>query len=764
MGFDLDELLEGRFGVHDDEEGVAFLQSWLFFGNLCEALGSHANVIYKWWVEDYDSPDESQKYLWSPYLARYLHIFRRRLSDRKTRPTWGHWDSVYRTTMAIAEKFEARFEAEAVGFNGPGEFGPPKIIWSILTLGQLLSVEAMKSYGIEEAIIEQWPDSTIIDDRLKARHWCPNLVARMKTTFSMDSLYLLSLVPWYNPVNPYTKIDPAMQVAESQGYGRHGQCTFVHCTAEQIDYELYRTAHVIEQCDCKFLGPDMPDIHQRLSDGIIPAFIVKMSLDEIGVMRISLKVVEAESCSGFVAISHVWADGLGNEPENKLPECQLFRISQMVRDLTGRDNQPFWIDTFGIPRDREERKKAIPLISATFKKSQEVLALDGALQHFKSYRALSNAVSGIDVETAEQIRMGIAVDLLLRIVSCSWTTRLWTLPEGQGGRRIHFQFSDGAVELGELYHQLLTWPFVGTSIVQDLQSFLVRLRPQLRSQVVGDRPASDPAFLRWPHGNLVDRFIAMLHAIEFRDSTNVCDQVVCLAVNLNMNVESILLTTQGNRPTKEESQLELQNLLHGLPFVPTDLMFTHGPRMTEYPFRWAPQSLLNYRKHFSFVPAAKPNTTLGQLTERGLRCKLPFFYVKQKGLPDSPFLWIEMLEFPDGKAPESPEDMNLAYYGMMIDSGESTTLKSWRDSPLSNVSPKVDLAFLMGCQAMHGPPAVKQQGIVCLIVVPNKVEGGTVYGTALHTAVAFRLPEPNDTSRVNLWDGLKRSASKFCVN
>jgi len=54
----------------------------------------------------------------------------------------------------------------------------------------------------------------------------------------------------------------------------------------------------------------------------------------------------------LVAISHVWADRLGNNRANKLPRCQLERLQGLANSLYKNDYHPvpFWIDTLMIPR------------------------------------------------------------------------------------------------------------------------------------------------------------------------------------------------------------------------------------------------------------------------------------------------------------------------------------------------------------------------------------------------------------------------------
>ncbi len=42
----------------------------------------------------------------------------------------------------------------------------------------------------------------------------------------------------------------------------------------------------------------------------------------------------------LVAISHVWADGLGNNQANKLPICQLERLQGLVNSLYNKEYHP----------------------------------------------------------------------------------------------------------------------------------------------------------------------------------------------------------------------------------------------------------------------------------------------------------------------------------------------------------------------------------------------------------------------------------------
>jgi hypothetical protein len=48
---------------------------------------------------------------------------------------------------------------------------------------------------------------------------------------------------------------------------------------------------------------------------------------------VQLQVHRASARDQYVAISHVWADGLGNPKSNALPECQLRRLAKYLAEL-----------------------------------------------------------------------------------------------------------------------------------------------------------------------------------------------------------------------------------------------------------------------------------------------------------------------------------------------------------------------------------------------------------------------------------------------
>ncbi len=76
----------------------------------------------------------------------------------------------------------------------------------------------------------------------------------------------------------------------------------------------------------------------------------------------------------YVAISHVWSDGLGNPNHNSLPFCQIKRLQELVQESTGKP-LPFWIDTICVPLEERLRGKAIANMAKVYRSAAAVLVL-----------------------------------------------------------------------------------------------------------------------------------------------------------------------------------------------------------------------------------------------------------------------------------------------------------------------------------------------------------------------------------------------------
>ncbi|KAI8986286.1 hypothetical protein BD414DRAFT_461964 [Trametes punicea] len=182
-----------------------------------------------------------------------------------------------------------------------------------------------------------------------------------------------------------------------------------------VDTRTYRPQHATPDCACQSVAPPITDVHGLLEENKIPVLVFDGS-------RLSVR----SACAGpYVAISHVWADGLGSTTEAGLPICQVHRIAQRARELV--PDGTFWIDALCVPSERDLRRKAIVLMANTYEQADKVLVVDGGVR------------AQCSLSTPKE-------DCILRIATSGWMQRIWTLQEGMLARELYFELSDGIID------------------------------------------------------------------------------------------------------------------------------------------------------------------------------------------------------------------------------------------------------------------------------------------------------------------------------
>jgi hypothetical protein len=176
---------------------------------------------------------------------------------------------------------------------------------------------------------------------------------------------------------------------------------------------------------------------------------------------IDLSVEEASPESAYIALSHVWIDGLGNPSGNSIHRCQLQRIKRLldatpeaglhhylVNALSGckiesgsskgfvpafepgtihrpKKDYLFWLDTLCVPLSREDlRLQAINHMDAVYAAAHQVFILDSILA--------STRFTDCHYEEA-----------LAKVVCSAWMSRSWTLQEGVLASDRRVVFADG---------------------------------------------------------------------------------------------------------------------------------------------------------------------------------------------------------------------------------------------------------------------------------------------------------------------------------
>ncbi|KAM0806909.1 putative Heterokaryon incompatibility domain-containing protein [Seiridium cardinale] len=245
------------------------------------------------------------------------------------------------------------------------------------------------------------------------------------------------------------------------------------CTANNIDEHNYVTKHTPECTgDCSFRGPDPEKVKGILRQGLLPVVRITTRLGTDAIEVEVTSVAEGSMLHPFIAISHVWSDGLGNQGQNELPICQLRRLQRFAdyafntdpvscpsaplqlavtrqipyngwahkfhgvkpmayayKKAVGYRQTCFWVDTLCVPRDPETRSLAISRLRDVYWSASSVLVLDADLEELSS-------------STPKP-------ELLVRMQASGWMRRMWTLQEGAlGAWSLQIQLSDGTFDVG----------------------------------------------------------------------------------------------------------------------------------------------------------------------------------------------------------------------------------------------------------------------------------------------------------------------------
>ncbi|KAL0056788.1 hypothetical protein AAF712_016599, partial [Marasmius tenuissimus] len=183
-----------------------------------------------------------------------------------------------------------------------------------------------------------------------------------------------------------------------------------------VDPADSRPLHTTPECACEFMKPPISEIKNVLTNDRVPV----VALDEANNL-----VVHDSTVQAYVAISHVWADGLGSTTEEGLPKCQVTRLANLAsRAVSGG---AFWLESLCVPSDEDPHRRATKLTPAAWKGAYTVLVIDGAV---RTQCSLSSAKE----------------ELLMRIATSGWMQQVSTLQAGMLAQRLAFEVSDGVID------------------------------------------------------------------------------------------------------------------------------------------------------------------------------------------------------------------------------------------------------------------------------------------------------------------------------
>lgn len=469
----------------------------------------------------------------------------------------------------------------------------------------------------------------LVDD-MAEKGWCPFDADRVdKTTTSATLLYYLAHLP---PPRPETD---------------HSLCTKDVCTSMTID-PSYRTRHAPQDCQCTSEFCDTRNVVNALQGDEIPLIqeVIQLEMlqwpakesDDPNAVRFieatdvepKFRIIESGKGRDFVAISHVWAEGLGNPNGNSLPSCALKWISKTVDrfkfgggeqsdgeqrerpiEEASQGKTPFWLDTICVPVSPPEMwTKAMNRLRKPYQDAALVLVLDSYLY----------------TQDAREID---ALEMWARVLCCSWSRRLWTFQEGRLAKpgRLWVLFKDTAMSMEDVwrgYDQTLATEELMTELhLKWRGSNIIRGLAETGGYV------SESTLRNFrPEPTIWD----MRESLKARAVSVPADEVLCLFCNMGLDMELVMRTTPEHR---------LAVFWRNVRNIPVGLVFSTAPeKMTVPGLRWAPKSFLgNMDRTYWYIEQCLRPRRDGFVTEYGLQIQVPAMLCSSELL-----LWEESFE------------------------------------------------------------------------------------------------------------------------
>lgn len=446
LGIRLADFLEppGSAGidVKNIQSKLPALQAWLFFGLLTEVFGEievpvDLNDFVKTQTQSGSNPPSS-KVISTTCLEKYLYCWM---------AAWTHWRGTRTVLTRYARNLDRCLELHSKLVSSIGrlvvssEQGSSSlqsetyaVLLSLAVLGEALQ-EAYQVIG--HPVGPQTQDKTFgwqipaLDQALTEAGWCPGEITTELRNFNTTYLLYLSMIDRHGLDQDHSTCEPNQR-----------------CRANQVNFGRYETEHVpnCTRTNCSYMGLSIAEeVGEILCDGDIPVITLEKPNTKLGAytLQVSRSSKHDKSANGYVAISHVWSEGLGNRQQNTLPLCQLERLQSLVNNIHLRtaggnrgqnnNNVPFWIDTISVPLVSKWKTLAIASMDRVYTGARGVLVLDKSLQR-----------SWSDVSDTEQ---------LVRLGHSAWRTRLWTYQEGRLAHTLWIQFQDRAVDMRSLQSQ-----------------------------------------------------------------------------------------------------------------------------------------------------------------------------------------------------------------------------------------------------------------------------------------------------------------------
>jgi len=577
-GFDKSLFEDGNFSQHGAESTAALLQEWLFFYLLKEVIGTLTEIN------------------WSDFQAVDPLSRTRLVSTKGLNNSLADWkDCLHHSehSFYLLNCFKHASFYTMCLLSEDGEPKPhlnlsPEVLLSFIVLGSTLykafqeATHSPVRHRFRMYTTHQRSPEILIPSLL--RNWllkngyCRHSIVQLAQTEDIPTILYIS----------------ALQRSKTILEARHDACSKTVCRAVQIDERYYLTKHADHGCSCSHIPAPLKDVKEILQREGIPILRIPENLKlEIEDSQGSKKQLSPPR-KPYVAISHVWADGLGNASANSLPTCQMTRLQGLVNKFQPIVNNPLkqprptlledkassefdiqhcphiWIDTLCIPREspsaaeseKQEmnryRQLAITQMNDTFARASAVLVLDAELVMIPCNQPFPELLH----------------QFIIRLKVCGWMKRVWTYLEALlGGKRLYVQFNGGALHIWSAREKLQlerSW-----NPQNDITCKVISELCELYSFWV--RYVQPGPLIKSIDGKLLERFLS---DIRRRSTTRQGDEYLCLAITLRIPQDQLSLLIQT--PIEERARVIVQNFKS----FPRSIIFSPGQKLLNDGYRW----------------------------------------------------------------------------------------------------------------------------------------------------------------------------------
>lgn len=175
----------------------------------------------------------------------------------------------------------------------------------------------------------------------------------------------------------------------------HQECGQMACTYRPRDVENIQLKYSVQYCwdNCRILSFNEQELITILKSRGIPAISQRQNAS-----RATTYDICDTTGKDYVAIRHIWSQGLGNPSENVLPHCQIRHLFELIIAL-GSTEVVLWVDTICVPLTEPHKRLAVLRLRDIYRKASKVSRSISALTPGRQSLAGAEASTHIVIMT-----------------------------------------------------------------------------------------------------------------------------------------------------------------------------------------------------------------------------------------------------------------------------------------------------------------------------------------------------------------------------